>query len=96
MHKRRIRYPVVYARARQHKLKVRPYLMEIIWSDWGQRLYCESGTNITDNEHFVRYRFFKRYRPRGGHTGWNLDKDRFFCSGVRRTRRRHNWNINGW
>ena len=98
MHKRRIRYPVAYKKG-QRPRKCRPiqspYMMEILWPKWG-RVYAYPGTKLDENDHFVRYRFFKRYRPRGGHTGWDMDKGRFWCSGVRRQRRERNFNLREW
>lgn len=98
MHKRRIRYPIVYKKActaRRRRPKQRPYMMEILWPQWG-RVYAESGSPLSEQDHFVRYRFFKHYRPRTGRTGWDMDKGRFWCSGCRRIKRRRNFNLIEW
>lgn len=98
MHERRICYPVAYKKgqqARRRRPKQRPYMMEILWPQWGL-VYCESGSPLSENDHFVRYRFFKHYRGRSGRTGWNMDKGRFFCSGIRRLKRHRNFNLIEW
>ena len=98
MHKRRIRYPIAYKKActaRRRRPKQRPYMMEILWPQWGH-VYAESGSPLSEHDHFVRYRFFKHYRRRGGYTGWNMDKQRFFVSGSRRLRRKRNFNLIDW
>lgn len=98
MHKRRIRYPVAFKKGcqpRKRRPKRCPYMMEILWPQWG-RVYAESGSKLSDNDHFVRYRFFKHYRPRGGRVGWDMDKRRFFVSGSRKPRRRRNFNLIEW
>ena len=98
MHKRRIRYTVAYKKGlRPHKCRPQaaPYMMELLWKNYG-RVYCYSDTKLSDTDHFVRYRFFKHYRRRGGYIGWNMDKQRFFVSGSRRLRRKRNFNLIDW
>lgn len=92
MHTRRIRYPVARNRAIQAKFPGKvspPYMLELLDLQWG-RLYAYPGSKLADDDRFVRYRFFKYYRPRTGRTGWDMDRARFFVSGSRRQRRKCN------